>query len=181
MVASQTYSPPDVPTIEPAVCCPRRRPLRRSVAVLGLMLVSACSYHVRWREMDLGPVAFEDAWSAVERSVEVDGFRTDVGSSDRGLRRYQTQWRSRVGMGFGPGARSSRTRVLAEFDALDTEGWRLRYCVEQQQVTDMEKSMDPGADDWKTVGQDQRMEERLTAKLRLHFGKPLVEDSDVRQ
>lgn len=131
--------------------------------------------------MELGPIVYEDAWSAVERSVEVDGFRTDAGSSDRGLRRYQTHWRLRVGMGFGPGARSTRTRVLAEFEALETPGWRLRYCVERQQVLDISKTMNPEEDDWERVGQDQRMEERLAAKLRLQLGKPLLEAGDPRQ
>lgn len=134
--------------------------------------------------MDLGPVVYEDAWSAVERIVEVDGFRTDEGSSDRGLRRYQTRWRSRVGGGFGPGARSSRTRVRAEFDPLEettTPGWRLRYCVERQQVLDVAKTMNPDEEDWESAGQDLQMEQRLAAKLRLRLGKPLTEEKGPHQ
>jgi hypothetical protein len=142
--------------------------------LLVLCLAAACGGpRIAWREQPIGAVAYEDAWTAVQRIAEVDGYRVDGSGSDRGRRRFQSSWRARVGTGFGEGGRSTRTRVRAEIERTeDDSAWLVRYCVERAQVLDIAKNMQPEEDDWELVGQDAVMEERIAAKLELRFGRP---------
>lgn len=146
-------------------------------SALSLMVAAGCGTSFEWREWDLGPVAFQDAWTGFAEIAAVDGFPMDTAVSDRGHRTFVSRWRTRA----MPFRRSNRRRVIAEFERGTTEGsWRVRYYVEQQKVSDIGRTFSPVDEDWGEDGQDGQMERRFAAKLRMRFGTGVESASGPR-
>ena len=130
-----------------------------------MLAATGCFTPVQWRESQVGPVPFEDVWTAFQEFAETDGFPIDRAGSDRGRKSFVSMWRSRE----LPFRRSNRRRVHATFERLDEGGWLVRYYVEQQTVGDIARSFEPREEDWDDAGQDSEMEQRLAVKLNLRF------------
>lgn len=146
----------------------RPRPVWILVGVLGTL--GSCSFWEKdWREVTVGNVPLEDAWTAMVEIAEVDGYPIDPGGTDRGKHVLETRWRTRA----GPFRGSVRKRVHAEFERTrDDTAWMVRYYVERQNVPDVSKGFDPAEEDWAHDGQDQETEDRIAAKLRFRFEMP---------
>jgi hypothetical protein len=147
-----------------------------AVSLLACLAASACHTPPTWREADLGPVAFEDAWDGLVQIAAVDGFPLDQADTDRGHKVFASRWRRRE-IGFG---RIARQRVHAEFERSDAQTWIVRYYVEQQKVEDLAKTMNPPDDAWESAGQDAETEQRFAAKLNMRFPPPPRQAADMR-
>lgn len=156
--------------------------MRSVLFSLLLSCLCACASTRRdWRELEVTTVNFQEAWEAFERFARQSGHGPDQQATDRGLRVYQSRWRSRE-LGF---RNTRRTRVRAQFEPLGQDpskdgtaaaaptGWRIRFCVERQKVTDPARSMDPYEEDWSWDGQDTDLEQILGGQLRVYFRLPL--------
>lgn len=147
------------------------RPRSWSLLLLAVLLLSACETRRYWREIDSPPLTFEEVWVTVLDKAAVNGFTAQTTgdmATDRGLKVFHSKWITRV-KGFGP---SVRMRMHAEFLPAPAEpkGWRIRFHVERQRVTDMAHVLEPRESDWKSDGQATDAEDRLSAMIRMQLG-----------
>lgn len=140
----------------------------RSLCLVALLLAS-CASPVRWREVE-HDAAFESMWNQLVRTATRSGYPANNNETDFGLKQYVSQWRSTP----APFRQGRRTRLHAEFERLDEKpGWRIRFYMEQQKVTDIAIGFEPEEDDWSDNGQDPGKEDVLLGQLRLAFGQDL--------
>ena len=145
-----------------------------SYPVLFLLLAASCATkRAEWRDFTTPVVPFEEAWTAVLDKATLNGFVSEIAgdeSTDRGLRVFHSRWIARE-YGF---RMSKRRRLHVEFASSTAQpgGWVIRYRVEQQQISDIARSMNPEEDDWKPDGQDRDAEDRIAAQVRLQLGMP---------
>ncbi|MGE3175595.1 MAG: hypothetical protein AB7O97_23425 [Planctomycetota bacterium] len=168
-------------SIRPSSSGPRRPLAPPSPCLLLLALLPACGTVREWQELQTGPASRAEVYDAVEFLARTDGFAPEVGACDRGLAVWESRWRFRQ-LGLGrPGRFRLRAEILIDDGSAET-GWIVRYCVEQQQVKDLKKSMDPAEEDWSDGGQDGEREflfgERLRRRLATIAG-PVPTDSGL--
>lgn len=141
------------------------RDLVRVSLLVGLSALCSCSTW-NWQEVNAGPLAFEDVWGAVEDVAQVDGYPVDQAATDRGLKVFQTRWRTRE----LPFRMGQRKRVHAEFEQRDEkDDWWVLFYVEQQKISDIDQTFDPEEDAWSSNGQDTDTERRFAVKLADRF------------
>jgi len=148
---------------------------RRCGACVLLLLSGACGTSFTYQEVDVGIVPFEDVWVAIVEISETDGYPVDASGTDRGLRVFESRWRTRsVPFRVSAGVhRGDRRRVHAEMERPeDKQNWLVRFYVERQVITDITGAFDPQEDDWEAGGQDVDMEARIMAKLLVRFRAP---------
>lgn len=142
------------------------------VVVVGAL--AACEGPRAWRDLGERPLPFETVWNAVVETSSRHGFAADNSATDRGRGVFQSRWRTQT-QGFND---SHRLRVRAEMERGNEAdaglGWRVRFCVERQSVTDMARSMNPRESDWTPDGQERNMEDIMEAQLRLRFGDDIA-------
>lgn len=146
--------------------------MRCPAAVLSLLLsivFAGCTAPTQWREFE-HDAPFEDMWRGLVEIAEHHGFFTDAAASDRGERRFVSQWRELP----APFRRGYRDRLHAEFTRPEQRpGWYLRFWIEHQVVTDIARGFEAEEGDWKSAGQDTRREDVVLGQLRLRFGQEL--------
>ena len=112
--------------------------LRMAAAVVVVVgALAACEGPRAWRDLGERPLPFETVWNAVVETSSRHGFAADNSATDRGRGVFQSRWRTQT-QGFND---SHRLRVRAEMERGNEAdaglGWRVRFCVERQSVTDM--------------------------------------------
>jgi len=140
-------------------------------ALSGLVLLSSCGVVFQYQEVELGPQPFDDVWDAVVEVAAADGYPEDPAGTDRGLRIFESRWRTQaVPFRLGSVHRGARRRVHAEFEQdPDDRSWLVRFYVERQVIGDMTESLNPSEEHWTEGGQDAETERRMRVKLRSRF------------
>lgn len=140
--------------------------------LFGLLLLASCGVVFQYQEVQVGPQPFDDVWDAVVEVAAVDGYPVDSARTDRGLRVFESLWKTQaVPFRLGSTHRGRRRRVHAEFEQPGGgPGWLVRFYVERQVIGDMTGSLDPAEEHWTEGGQDVDTERRISVKLQSRFG-----------
>lgn len=137
----------------------------RAVLFLPLLLSAACGTVRDWRELRSGPMSYGECFDGLVHVANGAGFTADGSATDRGLGIWQSRWRFRT---LPPVGRPARYRLYAEIlvdEGSPATGWPIRFAVDQQQVTDLRRSIDPREEDWSKAGQDRETEAILGEAL----------------
>lgn len=93
------------------------------------------------------------------------GFTSDDSVTDRGMGIWLSRWRFRS---LPPVGRPARYRLYVEVlvdEGSPAEGWPLRFAVDQEQVEDLRRTVDPREQDWSSAPQDSETEAILGEAL----------------
>lgn len=138
------------------------------VLFAALLLGAGCTTSKNWRELLVDKLPIGVVYSDIEFVAVHDGYVASIADSDAGLGTWHSKWRLKQ----LPLGRPGRFRLSAEIhEDGRAGGWRVRWCIEQQRVKDLGKSIDYVEDDWSDDGQDAEREllfgERLSRRLRV--------------
>ena len=156
--------------------------MRRSAPLLLLAFCACASTRLDWRPIEFPNRPFEDVWTSMKVACAQQGYEEDGAATDRGLKRFQSTWKSRE-LAFG---RTNRSRVRAQMERLAEPapaGWRVELAVERQVVKDMSRALNPRESDWSSAGQDADAEQLLLGQMLMRLRLPLAPPSraDARQ
>ena len=145
--------------------------------LLALALLPACMAPT-YQRIETGPLTRAQVWNGVTEVAGSGGFPADLAGTDQGLGIYESRWLTRVlRMGH-----SGRSRLRVELEPHPEGTWTVRYYVEQQEVDDLTRSLNPQASDWRDDGQNAQEEEIFGVRLRMRLGLDLGPTEDrVRQ
>ena len=184
--------------------------LAQGVLILATVCTGACqSYYKEFVELPVSGLSTDRAWDLCLDTARTK-FRLDPSKTDTGLRQFTTRWKRSAQNRFGKGIRrrayfevvdnpnpppkkdESSSLIIAASKAA-TNGSKkadpdshllIRYYVELQRMTSMERTRNPREDDWSNEGQDGRAEQELMHHLRLRvagaLGLPLPGARGVR-
>lgn len=144
----------------------------------AVLLLGACSTPTDWAAVRVDR-DFGELWESFVAIAERQGYMTDRRRTDRGLRVFVSHWRETPAP-FGMG---SRSRLHGEFERPEdgSDGWTLRFHVQQQKVTNMRAGFHPSERDWSDDGQDRTREDVILGQLRLRFGQELGLEPSYRR
>ncbi|MGB3968058.1 MAG: hypothetical protein WBO45_15085, partial [Planctomycetota bacterium] len=128
-----------------------------------LLLFAACGTVHDWRELKTAPMTFGECYTGIVEIASRE-LRSDDSVSDRGLGIWQSRWRTKMLERNFLGRQRLRVEVLLD-EGSATDGWPIRYVVEQQKVEDLRRFTDPREDDWSDAGQDREAETLLGERL----------------
>lgn len=150
--------------------------MSRTLAI-SIFLLAGCAAPIEWREVEHDQ-SFEHMWGRFTLIAANSGFPIDGVESDRGMKKFVSKWRGQAAA-FG---KSQRRRLHAEFERRESEpGWRIRFHIQNQVVTDMAPGFGAVDADWSDRGQDATQEQILLGQLRLAFGQDLGIDPTFGQ
>lgn len=144
----------------------------KSVRLLFLvpLLFASCGVVHNWNEIETAPMSLADCYDSVEFiAVSPGRLRPDTGVCDRGLGIWQSRWRERTLGRFGKGRYRLKAEILID-EGSRTDGWTVRYVVEQQRVEDPRRRDEPTEDDWANDGQDREAEANFGERFRRRVG-----------
>lgn len=132
-------------------------------------LLASCGSFRNWRELQTEPMSLGEAWQGWEDIVTSrDGWVVDHSATDRGNGVWQSRWKRRETERNFP-IRSRLTMEVLVDDGSRSDGWVLRYAVEQEICKDLRRHREPQERDWSAYGQNTEAEavlgERLVRRL----------------
>lgn len=139
-----------------------------------LPLFASCGTVRDWRELETAPMTVGECFDGIVHVATGVGFTSDDSVTDRGLGVWQSRWRFRT---LPPVGHPARYRLRVEMlldEGSPTDGWPLRFAIDQETVDDLRRSMDPREEDWSDDGQDREKEAILGEALSRRLApKPL--------
>lgn len=142
-------------------------PVRRLVRLLTLLLLpalGACGTVRQWREIRSAPMSYGECYDGIAFIAQNSGFAADEAANDRGNGLWQSRWKQRQ-LGLGRPGRCRLTVEVLMDEGSPQRGWPVRFCIEQQKVKDLRRSLEPREDDWSSDGQHTEQEELFGDKL----------------
>ena len=166
-----------------------------AILVLATAFAASCqSYYKEYRELPVSGLSTEKAWELCLDTAQTR-FRLDPSKTDTGLRQFTTRWKRSAQNRFGKGIRRRaffevvdnpnppkeprEATAKVEASSNGTNGRAkdkhllIRYYVELQRMTSMERTRNPKEDDWSNEGQDANAELLLLHQLRLRIAQAL--------
>lgn len=145
-------------------------------------LFAACGTVRDWRELKTEPMPIGDCYEGIAWVASRDGYQSDDSVSDRGFGIWQSRWRNFVlPENRHPGRFRLRVEVLLD-EGNATEGWPIRYAIDQEVIDDLRRSRDPREEDWSAAGQYKEREailgERFLRKLAPKSVAPATRPAD---
>ena len=143
--------------------------MKRALSIVLFSLLASCGSFHSWRELQTEPMSLGEAWQGwVDIVTSRDGWVVDHSSTDRGNGVWQSRWKRRETERNFP----VRSRLVMEVlidDGSRTEGWLIRYAIEQEICEDLRRHQEPAEEDWSSYGQNAEVEavlgERLVRRL----------------
>ena len=133
------------------------------------MLFASCGVAHDWNEFITVPMTQAECYDGMVFVAYADGLTPDIPTCDRGHGTWQSRWRTRQLPIFGLGRYRLRAEMLLD-EGSSSEGWIIRYIVEQQYVEDPRRRQDPVEEDWEDSGQYREREVLFAAKLERKLG-----------
>ena len=142
--------------------------------VVALLSLTSCESYYRyyWEQPAQHDLTFDNIFDACLGTARTE-FRIDPAKIDRGLGTIRTRWKNKLAA-WGKGRRSRAYFEVVQAEAGDhpkAPKLQVRYYVERQRHVDMATPLDPKEEDWKSDGQDRRVEALLARHLQLRLAQ----------